>query len=59
VLRGLGCGVGVCRVRVLNLCLCFPVQAINVILSLGNVDCIVAVILRGSIIQQCHSTNWT
>jgi len=46
-------------VRVLDLCLCFRVQAINFILNLGNVDRSVAVMLRGSSIQQCHSTNWT
>jgi len=45
--------------RVLNLYLCYRVQAINFILSLGNVNRNVAVMLRGSSIQQCHSANWT
>jgi hypothetical protein len=46
-------------VRVLNLYLCFRVQAVILILSLGNMDRSVAVMSRGSSIQQCHSTNWT
>ena len=55
VLLSLGDG-GLC---VLNLYLYFRVQAINFVLSSGNVNCSVAVMLRGSSIQQCHSTNWT
>jgi hypothetical protein len=46
-------------VRVLNLYLCFRVQTINFILSLGNVNCSVAVMLRGISIQQRHPPNWT